>query len=757
MAGPQRNNHKRPFGNSQKRTFGNSQKRSFGNSRHDQTNKKPKHGRQQMREIKRMGRRHQNEEAKEDFPDFPENDEGYESGDNIGEEPSGAMSLENNPRQAYDALMVLLDNGKDEKKTTKKSEKNTAKVQVIDGNIPGNEDEETEYGIEDIDEDEESVKKEDEEDQNDLSEDEEDEEDDEASSDPFEYHFANPQESILENFEQQVSKDSTLKWQSTKTSTSDKQYMAIGQSAPIEEQLSKGKQNIRLDGNLEQFKIKSRMNIPFDDANITNSQKLILDSVFKYKDVVFPYQHYKDESSIRDLYAAHAVNHIYKTRDRILKNNLKLSTYKEALEQGKASVEDEPELRDQSFNRPKVLILLPTRQACFAVGEKIIEISGLQTVENKKRFYAQYYSDDKVPEYKSNDFKYLFDGNSNDFFCLGMKFTRKTLKFYSAFNQSDIILASPLGLKAILEKKEKNKNNKDFLSSIEVFVVDQANSLQYQNWGNVSYILKHLNTIPENYSEDLDFSRIRMWAINNQFKYLRQNLVFGKFSTPEMNNLIGNKHSLNLSGKVKFKRNFTSDESGIGQIVFKLRQVFNRFECELPVNDPNARFNYFKTNIVPFLKEQSDDKEGGGALVYLPDYSDYLRVKNYLRYETSVNFCSLDEYSSQSKLTKYRDGFAKGKYKVMLYTERLHHYNRFEIKGVRNVVFYKCPSDETYYSEILLRFLGDSMMRDVIKDINLSVVKIMYSKWDANLLEKIVGTQRVPVLCFGSNEIYEFK
>lgn len=815
-------------------------------------NGKAKYGRKQLRLITRLGRRNNAESFGQDDDeldfDAAANGGDVDSGDEINgaagddddDDEDSSIGNENDPREAYNALMVLLnaDQQKKQQKKNKsklseeeelllleeeeeqrlanagkKDQKSQLQRSLIDEKQGGlakaagedgedGDEEEGSFGIEEADEEEEAAntKQEDQEDAQDYNADAEEAEELEGegngglASDPFEYHITNPKEESIDGLDELLQANPRAKWETSRENLRDESYVKLEQLPPNNFRLAALPQSAASTRKLSDFKIKSKALAAFEklqqqqeqeEEDLNSLQKLILDPVFNYKDLVLPYQSYSNESSLRDIYCLHAVNHILKTRDRILKNNLKLSSFKEQLEQGQAQLSDEPELRDQSFNRPKVLVLLPTRKACYEVVSKIIKISDLLTVENKKKFMTQYYSEDTVPEYKPDDFKYLFNGNSNDFFCMGVKFTRKTLKLYSAFGQSDIILASPLGLKTILEKKDarsinakKNNSNdsksKEFLSSIEVLIVDQANSLQWQNWANVSYVLRHVNKIPQHYSDDLDFSRIKMWAINNRFKYIRQNLVFAKFLTPEINNLINANHSLNMSGKVKFKKDFlstdgkkygestgssqTSAAPAISQIVFKVKQTFSRFDSEVPSSDPDTRFNFFKTLIVPLLMEQTEEHgEPGGTLVYVPDYSDYLRLKQYLRFETSVNFCAIDEYASQSKLTRYRDGFKNGKYKVMLYTERLHHYNRFEIQGVKNVVFYKVPSEEKYYTEVVLRFLGHSMMKEVIKDIGLSYVRVLYSKWDALMLEKIVGTEKAPVLCYGANEIYQFK
>lgn len=86
---------------------------------------------------------------------------------------------------------------------------------------------------------------------------------------------------------------------------------------------------------------------------VSKLDSVLLQPILNYEDVNYQYKSYINKS-YRKLYALHALNHIYKTRDRIIKNSAKLHQAAES--------NQDLELRDQGFTRPKVLILLPSRK-----------------------------------------------------------------------------------------------------------------------------------------------------------------------------------------------------------------------------------------------------------------------------------------------------------------------------------------------------------------------------------------------------------
>ena len=186
-------------------------------------------------------------------------------------------------------------------------------------------------------------------------------------------------------------------------------------------------------------------------------------------------------------------------RRRVLKNNERLA---HAAKVGNPAPED---VQDQGFTRPSILILLPFRSSAMRWFESLAAHTPPSSfqIENMARFRKEFGlpegAVDKFasaePDAYTRDHAETFEGNSDDDFRVGLKLTRKSVRLFTEFYGSDIIIASPLGLRMSIEKEKyvvfcqlphivilDVGRNFDFLSSIEILVADQLDSLTMQNW-----------------------------------------------------------------------------------------------------------------------------------------------------------------------------------------------------------------------------------------------------------------------------------
>jgi U3 small nucleolar RNA-associated protein 25 len=450
-----------------------------------------------------------------------------------------------------------------------------------------------------------------------------------------------------------------------------------------------------------------------------------------------------------------------RTRDRIIKNNNKLAKDGET--------NPELEFRDQGFTRPKVLFLVPTRNACLRVVNTIRDLAQPDQEENRKRFddafapgEASSSSSDKFGVDKPDDFRDLFAGNDDDMFRIGVKFTRKTLKYYSQFYNSDILLASPLGLRMAIgaddgprSKKASAKLDYDFLSSVELVVMDQADAMLMQNWEHVDYIFEHLNRQPRD-AHGCDFSRVRSWYLDDRARFFRQTVVLSAFNTPELAELIRTQCH-NWAGKLRVQPlSYPGLISSLGGVNIRLRQTFSRFNASSPAVDPDARFNYFKSAVLPSLARRAAD--AAGTLIFVPSYLDFVRLRNYLAnaHEVeSLSFGTLSEYADVPSASRARSHFSAGRHKLLLYTERAHHFRRYKIRGVRRAIFYGLPDNPAFYADIAGSFLAASEADGTIEP-GRGVVKAIFSRFDVLKLERIVGTERVGRMVNDRGDTFDF-
>ncbi|XP_067277877.1 U3 small nucleolar RNA-associated protein 25 homolog isoform X1 [Pseudorasbora parva] len=475
-------------------------------------------------------------------------------------------------------------------------------------------------------------------------------------------------------------------------------------------------------------------------TDVTELQKELLKLMGTYRDMYFTNRSpLKEAKEVRSAYCLHVLNHVLKANTRVLRNNAKLKETKDVDE----------DFRDQGLTRPKVLILVPFRDGALRVVQTFITLfepkGKKMDVSNKKRFKEEFGEEpgEKPPNlHRPDDYHAVFSGNVDDHFRIGVSILKRSMRLYSPFYSSDIIIASPLGLRTVLGADGEKKRDIDFLSSIELLIVDQADVFLMQNWEHLLHVLKHLNLQPLD-SHGVDFSRVRMWNLNNWAAHYRQTLVFSAVQEPQITNIL-TKHCHNYRGQVCSKS--IPKVGSICQVLVQLPHIFQMFHSD-SFMDQDARFQFFVDKILP----QYRDSVMSHTFIYVPSYFDFVRLRNYLKKE-DISFASVSEYSQRSEVSRARHYFQKGEKQFMLFSERFHFYKRYTIKGIHNLIFYGLPTYPHFYSEVC-----NMLQAGVREGGSVSFTcTALYSRYDMHRLAAIAGADRAAQMLQSKKPVHLF-
>ncbi|XP_021098144.1 digestive organ expansion factor homolog isoform X3 [Heterocephalus glaber] len=386
-----------------------------------------------------------------------------------------------------------------------------------------------------------------------------------------------------------------------------------------------------------------------------------------YRDLFYPERTaLGNGEEIRRVYCLHALNHVLKANARVLSNNTRRRSQKPGLS-------EDDGFRDQGLTRPKVLMVVPFREAALRLVQLFISLfegdsKKKVVVSNRKRFQSEYGSDpeERPPNLKRpEDYEAVFVGNIDDHFRIGVAVLQRSIRLYAPFYSSDILIASPLGLRTIIGGEGVKKRDCDFLSSIELLIIDQADIYLMQNWEHVLHLMDHMNLLPLD-SHGVDFSRVRMWSLNNWARFYRQTLLFGALQDAQINSVF-NRFCVNLEGQVAVRN--VPGPGSISHVLAQLPHVFQRMDPENLATAIDARFNFFVNKILP----QYRDAIMSHTLIYVPSYFDYVRLRNYFKRE-ELNFTHICEYTQKPAVSRARHFFLQGEKQFLLLTERFHFY-----------------------------------------------------------------------------------
>ncbi|KAG8898604.1 rRNA-binding ribosome biosynthesis protein utp25 [Tulasnella sp. 403] len=476
--------------------------------------------------------------------------------------------------------------------------------------------------------------------------------------------------------------------------------------------------------------------------NLRNLQDQLLPELLRYRDVHHTYisaSNPDEQSAMRDTVSMHLANHVRRLQQDISRNNRLVSQTQAS---DKAPIPEA--IQDQGFTRPTTLILVPFKNSALRWITSYLAhfpLSGNreEAISERKRLAAAFAlpegTVDKLAAGEGlgvypEDHVQTFKGNIDDNFRMGIRVVGKVLKPFTNFFASDIIIASPLGLRLAIERDGTD----DFLSSIEIVVVDQADVLAMQNWTHLQFVIEHLNNLPKG-NNNTDFSRVKSWYLDGHAKYLRQNIVMSSYETPQIRAFFTNEIR-NVAGKVRFERRWP----GV-QIPEGVKLNFVKFESVNSREEMEKRFEFFTNDVFPGLRKSA--VQSANTLIFVPSYFDFIRLRNWLR-KQDVEVAFLTEDSTASEMQHARSKFERGEKSFLVVTERYHFFRRYKLKGILNLVFYGPPDHAIFYQE----FLSFPFLKKDVEGADVTC-KILYSRYDLMALERIVGSREASSLIKG--------
>ncbi|XP_064403011.1 U3 small nucleolar RNA-associated protein 25 homolog isoform X2 [Halichondria panicea] len=542
--------------------------------------------------------------------------------------------------------------------------------------------------------------------------------------DPFKVHF---EQLLTDQQVEQLAQNHPPSY----TQSDDTLLGAVEVANPLPERASV----IGVPGN-EQLFLKQQLKQHHSLVTSPRLQQSMFNILNSYKDLLFMRRTFENGEEIRRTYLLHALNHVLKTRSRVLKNKARLV---QAAKTNKV-IDD---VGDQGLTRPKVLILLPFRECALRTINTLVELllpQGEGVVSHKKRFQEEFSEEAHLPSKikKPKSYEEMFAGNIDDCFRVGVSIKRNLVRLYSEFYSSDIILASPLGLRTILGADGEKTRDYDFLSSIELLIVDQCDVFLMQNWDHLLHIFAHLHLTPRE-AHGADISRLREWAVNEWGKYYRQTLVFSSFFTPEINALFNN-YCHNYAGRVRVGEG--PGDGCVSQVVVQAPQVFHRVHCLSHKELPEARLTYFVEKILPdFCGELTKQ-----TAIFVPSYFDFVRVRNHMK-RAELSHCLLSEYTKTSQVSRCRTEFYHKQKHFLLYTERLHFFRRYHLRGIHHLIFYSLPLYAEFYPELVNMLEEAGQMGGV-------TCTVLYSRYELHMLSRIVGNVRARKMLESNDNVH---
>eukprot|EP00792_Barthelona_sp_PAP020_P014085 TRINITY_DN9716_c0_g1_i1.p1 TRINITY_DN9716_c0_g1~~TRINITY_DN9716_c0_g1_i1.p1 ORF type:complete len:594 (+),score=179.24 TRINITY_DN9716_c0_g1_i1:59-1840(+) len=386
-------------------------------------------------------------------------------------------------------------------------------------------------------------------------------------------------------------------------------------------------------------------------------------------------------------------------------------------------------LRDQGFTRPTVLILAPTKKHGADWVQLFIKLfPNIESVGELKKFKSRFVVE-QPPRMasKSDDFQYYFNEPDDDNFMIGISLHKKKLYLFSNYDNSDMLIASPVKMKQYLDE------NPDILSSIQLVTVDLADFIEMQNWDHLISCFDKLSVRPDRIREGAKILRLRHYFIQENEQLMscfRQNIILSSFQFPKLLSL--------------FK---TYCRSHVGQI--RTRTLGNNCTQYLPAGcslhlhrlskvdtvkeSLEKRVDYLKDELLLPLGNTPQIK----ILLVVSTRVEFLMVKKMLD-SIEANYLFLSEYWDRTERQSAWSRFTDLEVQILLISERYYFYHREKLRKFHSIV-QVAPLQNPFLQQQLFESLSNSKS-------NSPKITILFTKYERLCLDRIIGYKETQAL-----------
>jgi U3 small nucleolar RNA-associated protein 25 len=338
---------------------------------------------------------------------------------------------------------------------------------------------------------------------------------------------------------------------------------------------------------------------------------------------------------------------------------------------------------------------------------------------------------------------------------------------------SDIIVASPLGLRLITgqDGEQENRREYDFLSSVQIVILDQAENFLYQNMDHLEEVLKSINKVPKTLDILNDINRIQDIYLEKLFKNFRQSIAIHNFRSIDLDYIYKQSCNSNYAGIIEiaksYDRNLIKEYSTAYNTKITLRKL-NTDSLEM-VDD--VRYQFFTKK----LWKKLDENLSPYTILFCSSYFEFVRLRSFLK-EKSNEVAYISEYSTQAEVQRNRAHYESGRRKYLLVTERVLFFSIANLRFLRNIIFYSLPESPKIFTllmdlssprggEFILKLRKSQHKRrgeetDEKEEKRLvegeKVLFGLFSGSDKAKMERLVGTREVGRVIGGSKETFQF-